>query len=181
MCACVFVCVLCQIAWFSFWHARISASHFYKVSHGIFVDKLEKCGLDDKTLMWTLKLPIFCSFLDTKFSGRQWQSGFSSNKMARMTKNLVILSWGDRMFYLRKMKALGAGGKEYASVIEWNECSLGGNQGSNHESSLLQNALCHPHVLTMLCIVTAFFCNSIYRAGWAKQPTGRELDLERKG
>lgn len=61
------------------------------------------------------------------------------------------------MFYLRKMKALGAGGKEYASVIEWNKCSIGGNQGSNHESSLLQNALCHPHVLTMLCIVTPFF------------------------
>ena len=48
-------------------------------------------------------------------------------------------------------------GRRYASVIEWNECSLGGNPGSNHESSLLQNALCHTHALTMLCIVTPCF------------------------
>lgn len=75
-------------------------------------------------------------------------------------------------FILGKMKTLGEG-EGYASVIEWSEYSLRGNQSSNHESSFTTKCLVssrkHLPALTHNSIV----CNNIYRAGWAMQGTRR--------
>lgn len=140
------------ISFLTWWiHARVSTRHFYKVSHDISV---EKCGLDDKTLLWTLMLPIFCCFLDTRFSGRYWQSGFSCKKMARMMKNLVILS--EEGWNILSEENASSGWRREVCICHRLEWIFSWRWSSNHESSFAIKCS-----MSSTCTYHALYCNSI--------------------
>lgn len=176
--ACVCVC-LCQIVSFPFWHGE-SMQGFQQ---GTFIKSpMVSLRTRWRNVGWVIKhlrkfsyYLYFVPFLDTKFSGRHWQSGFKENGQNDEEFGNPILGETEH-FIWGKWRLRWRGGVCICGRVEW---VLPWRQ-SQFKSWIFFtiNCLCHAHALTMwLHCLQQYLHGRVGHAGhWETEP-----ELQRKG